>query len=163
MEIERKFLVKNMPNLSGKKSVPYERYYLTIKADAEERVQKKGDIYERESKIIKSNLSRETKREQITKDEFNSLKEFASKAIIRESYSLSIQPDITIKIYHGDYEGLVRAEVEFDTEKTARQFKPAEWMGEEITNTLLARDSGLAQLTRSEFKSLLSSFSSNGN
>lgn len=154
-EIERKFLAKSIPDLSGKECISYERYLLKIKADFEERIQKKGDNYEKEVKFKTSDLSRETEKQEISKEDFDFLKKSASKSIIRDSYKISDSPNITIKIYHGDYEGLVRVEVEFSSEEDAKNFQPSDWMGKEITYTNLGKDSKLIQLSKKEFRDLL--------
>jgi len=156
-EIERKFLAKSLPDLSGKKCISYERYFLKIESDFEKRVQKKGDKYEKERKFKTSDLSRETEKQEISKEDFDALKKSASKSIIRDSYKILDTPNITIKIYHGDYEGLVRVEVEFSSEEEAKNFQPYDWMGEEITHTVLGKDSKLIQLSKKEFKDLLDS------
>ena len=52
-EIERKFLMKKLPDLSGKDCICYERYFLKIQPDFEERIQKKGDTYERETQYTR--------------------------------------------------------------------------------------------------------------
>jgi adenylate cyclase len=155
MEIERKFLIKEMPDLSGYISIKYERYYLRVEPDLEERIQRVGDIYERETKARKSELERTSDKIQITEEEFNRLKPQAQSAIVRDSYLVSDNPEITIKIYHGQHEGLVRAETEFNTLEEARAFIPLDWMGGEITNSPLGRDSQLLGLSKEEFKQLL--------
>ncbi|MBU1110867.1 hypothetical protein KKB83_04595 [Patescibacteria group bacterium] len=156
-EIERKFLVEKLPDLSDKDSVSYERYFLKIEADFEERIQRKGDKYEKEKKFKTSDLSRKTEKQEISKRDFDVLINSASKSIIRESYKISDNPEVTIKIYHGDYEGLTRAEVEFSSEDEAKNFQSYDWMGKEITNTQLGKDSKLIQLNQKEFKDLLDS------
>ena len=157
-EIERKFLVKKLPDLSKNECISYERYFLKIESDFEERIQKKGDNYELERKVNKSDLSRKTEKKEMSKKDFDTLKKSAvSKSIIRDSYNISGNSTITIKIYHGDYEGLVRAEVDFFSEEEAKNFQPYDWMGKEITNTQLGKDSKLIQLTRKKFKDLLDS------
>ena len=88
-EIERKFLVKKLPDLSNKTPIWYERYFLQITPDYEDRIQKKGDKYEREKKRKTSYLTRETEKFEISKEEFEKLKKVASKSIIRESYKVS--------------------------------------------------------------------------
>ncbi|MFH1399402.1 MAG: hypothetical protein ABIG95_04810 [Candidatus Woesearchaeota archaeon] len=40
-EIERKFLVRKLPDLAGKESVRFERYFLKIEPYFEDRIQKK--------------------------------------------------------------------------------------------------------------------------
>lgn len=156
-EIERKFLVKTLPDLSGGNCIGYERYFLKIESGFEERIQKKGDTYEKEKKYKISDFSRETEKTKIDKTDFDTLKKSASKAIIRDSYKLSDEPTVTIKIYHGEHEGLIRAEVEFSTEEEAEKFQAFDWMGKEITGTQLGTDAELIQLNESQFRDLLSS------
>ena len=156
-EIERKFLAKNLPDLSEKECISYERYFLKIESDFEERVQKKGDKYEKERKFKTSNLSRETEKQEISREDFDVFKKSASKSIIRDSYKISDTPNITIKIYRGDYEGLIRVEVEFSSEEEAKNFQPYDWMGKEITDTKLGKDAKLIQSTKKEFNDLLDS------
>jgi len=160
MEIERKFLVKNMPDISGIQPVYYERYFLKIEDGYQERIQRKGDRYEFETKKLVPSIGNvshhEKTRDQITEKEFERLKEGKENlGIMRDGYFLSKNPDISIKIYRGKYEGLVRAEVEFDSEKEARDYQPEPWMGEEITNSPLGMDSRLLHLTTDEFRDLL--------
>lgn len=154
-EIERKFAINEMPDLSGQQPIVYERYYIRIEDGLEERIQKKGDEFEREIKKRLSDLSRTTEKTKITQDEFENLKKGSRKSIIRESYLISNTPDITVKIYHGDYEGLVRAEVEFESEEDATNFKPLTWMGREISNLPIGKDSSLLQLSHAEFQAQL--------
>ncbi len=154
-EIERKFLIKSLPDLSQSRCISYERYFLSNDPGFEERIQKKGEDYEIERKFKISDLSRKTEKQPISKEGFELLKKSVSRSIIRDSYDISSSPRITIKIYHGDHEGLVRAEVEFTSEEEAKSFVPPDWMGEEITNTKLGRDSELVKLSQEEFEDIL--------
>lgn len=156
-EIERKFLVVTMPDLSGQEPIRYERYYLNRSDNVEERIQKKGDVYEYEKKEKISDLEHTKETHPISEEEFESLKTRASEAIIRDGYMISKNPDITIKIYHGKHEGLVRAEVEFGSLEEAQAFTPPTWMGKEITGTPLGKDSGLLDLSEEQFKEMLHS------
>lgn len=150
-EIERKFLVKELPNLSSIKVVSYERYYLFVGNGIELRIQRKNDEYELERKVATGDLSRTSDFCPLSAEEFNLLKRLSNKAIIRDAYQLSETPDVSIKIYHGDYEGLVRAEFEFGSEIKAKSFTPPEWCGVEITDTDLGRDSRLLALSKEDF------------
>jgi CYTH domain-containing protein len=156
-EIERKFLVTTMPDLTGQEPIRYERYYLNRSDNVEERIQKKGDTYEYEKKEKVSDLEHKKETRSITQEEFESLRAGTSDAIIRDSFKVSNNPDITIKVYHGKYEGLIRAEVEFDSLESAEAFIPSEWMGKEITGTPLGKDSGLLDLSEEQFKEMLHS------
>ena len=70
------------------------------------------------------------------------------------SYSLEF-PGASIKIYHGEYEGLMRAEFEFNNLEEAKAFHVPEWAGQEITNSTLGRDARLSSLNRDRFRQLL--------
>jgi adenylate cyclase len=157
MEIERKFLISQLPDLSDTHPIRFERYYLSITDQTEDRIQRTNDHYSREKKIVVNVLSRSTRKQKITKEEFDILKRSSSKAIVRDSYKLS--SDISIKIYHGEYEGLVRAEVEFNSMNDAMNYVPKSWMGKEITDSSLGRDSRLVGLDQDSFKDLLAEYS----
>ena len=151
-EIERKFFVRDMPNLSGIVPLQYERYFLERTHGKEIRISKVGDSYIYEEKSAVSDLERTRAKKEISQAEFEALKQKGSEGIIRTKYALSRDPDIAIQVYGGRFEGLVRVEVEFDSEEAARSFVPLSWMGEEMTGLPIARDSNLLDLTDEEFK-----------
>lgn len=154
-EIERKFLVKTMPNIDGLESFLYERYFLFRNENVEIRIQKKGEKYEFERKEKENNLSSNKQKFEISKEEFDKLKENSKESLVRKSYLLSKSPEISLKIYHGRFEGLKRIEVEFEDEISAKNFLLPNWFGEEITNTPLGKDSKLLDLTQEEFENLI--------
>ncbi|MEI6532387.1 MAG: hypothetical protein WCO06_00965 [Candidatus Roizmanbacteria bacterium] len=155
LSITKKYLVKDLPNISNINKDTYERYYLFISKSAVIRVQKINDAYELERKVNQNDLIREGNIMQITKEEFDILKEYAKQHIIRDSYLIQENPKIVIRIYHGDFEGLKRIEVNFKTLEEANDSSPLIWFGKEITGTPLAQDGQLLQLTNEEFHSLL--------
>lgn len=153
MEIERKFLIKIKPDISGVIPVHYERYYLKRSEGVEERIQKKGTIFEHEKKIVISTLERTREKREIPEEEFLRLKKRAGEVIVRDGYELG--NGTSIKIYQGRFEGLMRAEIEFATKEDAIAYEPEKWMGHEITASPLGRDSTLLDLSDSEFASLI--------
>ena len=52
---------------------------------------------------------------------------------------------IELDAYTGDLEGLVVAEVEFDSEEAAEAFAPPDWFGEDITEDLRYKNQRLAR------------------
>lgn len=150
-EIERKFLIKTMPNISGLESILYERYFIFRNKNIEIRVQRKGSKYEFERKTKENSLTHSKQKFEISKEEFDFLKENSKESITRESFLLQSNPEISIKIYHGRFEGLNRVEVEFENEKLAEDYLPPDWFGEEITDTPLGKDSRLLDLTQDDF------------
>ena len=153
-EIERKFLVKTMPDLTGLKVEDQERYFLEL-GDVEKRITRIDDKYIYEEKEAGNGASAKKITGIITKDEFGRLKELSIKSLNRKSYVLSKNPEISIKIYEGEYEGLIRAEFEFNSEIEARNFVPPEWIGREITDTKLGRDGKLVNLSRNDYLNIL--------
>lgn len=151
LEIEKKYLVKKMPNLDNISKIEYERYFISDDPKNQVRVQRKNDTYEIEEKIeIASNKYKKEKKK-ISKEEFDKLIINCSKVIKRDSYLICDIPNITIKIYHGKYEGLARIEVEFLSSDELESFEVPDWFGREITNSGIGMDAKLINLNRDEF------------
>ncbi len=140
-EIERKFFIQAIPDLSGIAVLHSERFFLKTENGFEERISKIDGKFYYDKKIIISPVEREREKKIITEEEFNELKIRAYGSTIRDTYLLSKKPKITLQIYHGQFEGLIRAEVEFDSLQEANDFVPVYWMGKEITGLDIARDS----------------------
>lgn len=147
-EIERKWILKTLPEGLDQIPTQYERHFLFIQDGLEVRIQRKGDKYEFERKSEENELSRKVEKFQITKEEFELFKTLSIGSIERESYLLD---NISIKVYKSDFEGLIRAEVEFETEEEAKNFTPPTWFGEEITDSVLGKDKKLIKLSREDF------------
>lgn len=154
-EIERKWLVKQLPSLINKPKVHYERFILPSEPGVERRIQLKENQYQLETHIPSSTLSRQKTTQLISKEEFEKLKVSAIAYIVRNSYQISSQPNISVKIYGGKFKGLFRVEVEFTSELEAQAFIPLDWFGAEITHTPLTRDALLVKLTDEEFQGIL--------
>lgn len=159
MEIERKWLIKNTPNLNDYDRNIYERYFIFLSENVEIRVQKINDKYELERKENISEISRSEFKCNITKEEFEHFKSLSNKKIIRDAYTSKADPNLSIKIYHEEYEGLKRVEVEFKSKKEAHEYIPPNWFGKEITGSELGRDKKLVGLNKQEFNKLLNSYS----
>ncbi len=151
-EIERKWLLSALPaSAAGITPVVYERYFLASALGQEIRIQKKGDRFIYERKIEIPGVGRERAEERdITEAEFETFRKTASKAILRSRYDLA--PGVAIQVYHGDYAGLIRYEVEFENAEAAQAFVPESWFGREITDSPLGRDARLLKLNPEEFR-----------
>lgn len=153
--IMRKYLVKQLPDLTEKKHWGQNRFYLYKKNGIVIRVQTDGEKFELERKESKTDVVRESKKITITKEEFEAISKITTDHVIRDNYVVSEMPRIILRIYHGQFEGLVRAEIEFQSVEEAHRFVPPQWMGKEITSTPLAKDETLLNLTNNEFLKLL--------
>lgn len=156
-EIERKFFVRQLPSLEGIEPLQYERYILSNSDGKEVRIQKVNDTYTYEEKNEISDLERSRSKKEIAKEVFDSLKTGSNYKIMRVRYNISSNPDVAIQIYQGEFEGLIRAEVEFSSREEADSFKPFNWMGREMTDLPIARDATLVKLSQEEFKRYLQS------
>ena len=155
-EVERKFLLDSLPlDIDTTSKITYERYFLEIGPDREVRIQRKGDDFYREVKTTNSELGSDKEVTPLTAKEFNELRQNAIGSIKRDSYVVTGIQNVSVKIYHGRFEGLIRAEVEFPSTDAASHFSPPDWFGPEITKSKLGRDSKLLRLSDAEFKSLL--------
>lgn len=80
-----------------------------------------------------------------------SLRRFGKGPFTRDSYLIQTNPQITLKVYHGRFEGLVRIEVEFSSVAEAERFEPAQWFGKEMTDLPIAKDAELIAMTEEEY------------
>lgn len=151
LEIEKKYLIRKMPNLDKFSKLEYERYFISDDPKNQVRVQRKNDIYEIEKKIEIASNEYKKEKKKITKAEFDKLITDCNNVIKRDSYLICESPNITIKIYHGKYEGLARVEVEFLSRDELENFEVPDWFGREITNDDIGMDARLIKLSRDEF------------
>lgn len=70
LEIERKFIIKELPNLENRVEIKYERFFLEISLNKEVRIQKKWDMYEKEVKTKINQLTFEKTKQEISQEEF---------------------------------------------------------------------------------------------
>ncbi len=154
-EIERKFLVKKLPDLEDISKIQYERHFLEISSDREVRIQKKWERYEKETKTKLSDIEYKKEKKEISPEVFDTLKEKSIGTILRCSYELSKNPETSLKVYQWLHHWLIRIEVEFISRQEALDFKAPDWYGKEITGTPLANDSKLVKLPDKDFQNYL--------
>ena len=134
MEVERKFLVPEPPELDGTESDEIEQGYLAIGADGEVRLRRKG---EKLLLTVKrgSGISRDEAEVELEREAFERLWRLTEGRRLRKRRYVVLLGDLGIEVdvYEGDLEGLVVAEVEFASEEEARRFEPPDWLGEEAT------------------------------
>lgn len=132
MEIERKFLIKEMPNVAQFSFHAMEQGYLNT--DPVVRVRKEDDTYYLTYKG-KGLLVREEYNLPLNEEGYYHLVEKADGVIIRKKRYLIPYEKYTIEldVFGEPYENLVIAEVEFESEEEANAFCPPEWFGEDVT------------------------------
>lgn len=135
-EIERKFLVKELPPEIDRypHSEIIQGYLMITENDVEVRVRKRGG---RCTHSVKSGagLVRKEAEKEITEDEFNEhWPETKGKRVEKVRYDIEYEDHlIELDIYSGALSGLIVAEVEFESEDESSHFEPPVWFGEEVT------------------------------
>lgn len=132
MEIERKFLIKELPDLSKYEFLEIEQGYLSTNPVV--RIRKKNDkyiltykgsgLFAREE--IEANLTKEAYEHLATKID--------GYLITKKRYLIPLDPyTIELDVFEGHMEGLIMAEVEFPSVEEANSFTPPTWFGEDVT------------------------------
>lgn len=146
MEIERKFLVKNIPvRLTDYPCLQIEQGYLNT--DPVVRIRRTNNTYTLTYKG-KGLMVREEYNLPLNRTAFCHLKEKIDGLLIQKRrYLLPYQDKYTIEldIFEGSHAPLVLAEVEFETEEEANAFIPPEWFGEDVTFSTMYHNSVLSQ------------------
>ncbi len=142
--LTKRYIIKKIDKIPVSKPIRYERYYINDKL----RIQNRDGVYEKEilddNNFIISKIY-------ITSDEFNVLKNQSYTEIIRESYMYLKDTRVSIKKYFGKYDGLYRVEVKFATQQEMEKYQKEDWMGKDISNSVLAFDKYLSKLDKTEF------------
>ena len=144
MEIERKFLIKEMPDLMKYSFHCMEQGYLNT--DPVVRVRKEDDTYYLTYKG-KGLLAREEYNLPLNETGYYHLVEKADGVIIRKKRYLIPYEKYTIEldVFEEPYEKLVIAEVEFESEEEAEKFCPPDWFGEDVTYDCRYHNSNLSK------------------
>lgn len=147
MEIERKYLVKELPeNLDSYPHRMLEQGYLSTEPVV--RVRKDNDKYELTYKS-KGLMVREEYNMPLTKESYEHLKtKIDGRLISKKRYMLPYNNELTIEldVFSGDLVPLILAEVEFPNEEAANSFVPPEWFGEDVTFSTKYHNSNLSKL-----------------
>lgn len=143
MEIERKFLVKEMPCLDGCEKSEIVQGYISL--TPETRVRKRDNKYYLTIKGEGDVVREETEKEVSEKEGRELFSQVESRLIEKTRYLINIGKYIAeLDIYKNHLEGLVVVEVEFETEADANNFVPPLWFGEDISKNKEYRNKVLA-------------------
>ena len=145
MEIERKYLVKTLPdNLESYPCRFLEQGYLST--DPVVRVRQDNDKFELTYKS-KGLMVREEYNLPLTKESYEHLKSKADGRIItKKRYMIPYAKYmIELDVFEGELSPLVLAEVEFDSEEEALSFEAPEWFGEDVTLSTKYHNSNLSK------------------
>lgn len=155
MEIERKFLIKSLPD--NLESYPCDTLIQAyISTEPVIRVRQKNEDY---ILTLKSAglLAREEVEMPLTEDSFKHL--LAKKdgiSIEKKRYKIPDAPYlIELDVFEGDYKGFCMAEVEFPDIDSANAYKAPAWFGPEVTMDSRFHNSSLSKRNPEEVQNFL--------
>ncbi|MBQ7149185.1 MAG: CYTH domain-containing protein [Pseudobutyrivibrio sp.] len=133
MEIERKFLVKELPDLSKCEYVDIQQGYLSTSPVV--RIRKKNDKYILTYKGS-GLMAREEIEANLTQESYEHLLEKIDGFPIKKRRYLIPYEAYTIEldVFSGHMDGLIMAEVEFPSVEEAEGFNPPAWFGQDVTD-----------------------------
>ena len=151
MEIERKFLIKQLPgNLSDYSSHLIEQGYLCTQPVLRIRRQDDSYIFTYKSKGM---LAREEYNLPLTAESYQHLKSKVDGNLIsKRRYLIPLNEHLTVEldVFSGMLEGLMFAEVEFSSEEEANAFIAPDWLGLDVTFDKRYHNSYLSTLQENE-------------
>ena len=137
MEIEKKFLIQSLKDVPGDisdyKYHDLEQGYLSTEPVV--RVRKEDDTYYLTYKGS-GMLVREEYNLPLTKESYEHLVKKADGIVIKKRrYLIPLDGGLTceLDVFHGKYEGLLLAEVEFSSEEEANAFVAPSWFDTDVT------------------------------
>lgn len=147
MEIERKYLIKELPeDFSAFPCHQIEQAYLSTQPVI--RIRHLNDEY---ILTYKSDglLARQEVELPLTKEAYNHLLPKADGTIISKTRYVIPLTDvlqIELDVFHGSLSGFIMAEVEFPTLEMAESFTPPVWFGEDVTLNPAFHNSNLSAM-----------------
>tara|TARA_B100000963_G_C22485064_1_gene606506 strand:- start:110 stop:577 length:468 start_codon:yes stop_codon:yes gene_type:complete len=135
IEIERKFVVKKIPNDEIKYSHYIKQGYIISDREKVIRVRQKKDHFFITIKGNKTGISRYEFEYKIPKKDADQLfKNFCKEGIIEKTRHYIEHKGHTweLDVFHGENEGLIVAEIELESEKET--FSIPNWVAKEVTN-----------------------------
>ena len=157
MEIERKFLIEDKEKanelmkkyIKSKKTIIQDYIYSDIfTAIRKRKIEKDGEnVYVYTVKTGRKGFSVNEYENIITKEQYELLGVDLNKiTIIKDRYVIPYIENLKIEldVFHGEYEGTVFAEIEFESESQAENIQIPVWFGKEIgdkvSNDMMAKE-----------------------
>ena len=134
VEIERKWLVTKLPDLSKLQGEKIVQGYLAVTPEGVEvRLRRKGDKYFMTIKAG-TGLQRGENEIELSRKQFKSLWPAGGRRLEKVRYTFKWRgKTIELDIYQKELTGLKVVEVEFKSQEQAEAFRPPKWFGKEVT------------------------------
>lgn len=161
MEIERKFLLNNLPdNLENYQRLDLEQAYISTEPVI--RIRKKATASEtRYILTVKSTglMARQEFELDIDESSYNNLlKKAEGNVISKYRYLIPLDNSLTLEldIFHGKFKGLVIGEIEFPDKDSAKKYTSPEYLSEEVTFDTRFHNSTMSNMSDDEISDLIS-------
>lgn len=146
-EIERRFLVLELPDLSTAKRTEVRQGYITHPTDAVEmRLRQNDEAFVLTFKSGEGTVR--TEREAaITREQFETFwPETAGRRVEKIRWTAALPGGLLFEldVFEGDLSGLQLVEVEFDTLEAAKAFTPPAWFGADVTDDKRYKNKNMA-------------------
>lgn len=146
-EIERKFLVVTLPDLSDAKPTYVRQGYLTLPEDSVEiRVRQKGERYFMTLKGGEG-LVRTEREAEVSVEQFDTFWPETEGRRVEKTRHTGTLPDgmeFELDVFSGALDGLCMVEVEFNSEDAANAFAAPGWFGDDVTSDKRYKNKALA-------------------
>jgi adenylate cyclase len=146
VEVERKWLVQDLPDLSGHKGQEVIQGYIALAADGTEVRLRQTDGKFFQTVKSEGGLVRDEIEVELTKDQFEVLwGATVGRRLKKTRYTLPWEgKKLELDVYHDSIAGLIVAEVEFTSASASAQFAPPLWLGAEVTEDRRYKNVNLA-------------------
>lgn len=162
MEIERKFLLKSIPdNIDEYDSVTIEQAYISTSPVIRIRLKaNKKNASEKYILTMKSSglMSRQEYEMEISKEEFNNLLSKVDGNLIQKTrYLIPLENSLTLEldVFSGIFQGLIIGEIEFPDEESAKKYTPLDILSKEVTFENTFHNSTLSLMSKNDIDKLL--------
>jgi adenylate cyclase len=136
LEIERKYLLSDVPSwVEECRSEEIEQGYLAMASDGTEvRLRRRGGHVLLTAKVG-TGETRVEREIELEDEQFQALWPLTEGRRIRKTRYLVPYEELTVEVdrFKGDLQGMLMAEVEFDSEEASAEFEPPPWFGLDVT------------------------------
>lgn len=146
-EIERKYLLERLPpGLDDLDATPIAQGYLASDDDVEVRIRAGGD-----DRLLTVKGGHGAVRTEVTvpltHEQFDALWPLTAGRRLSKRRWVLPDPaaDVEVDVFGGELDGLLLAEVEFESVEASRAFVPPDWFGAEVTDDERYRNAALAR------------------
>jgi CYTH domain-containing protein len=148
-EIERKFLLKTLPpDLGRREGASIEQGYLAVEPHGfQVRLRKKGETAFLTVKGEPNGYARQETEVELSSAQFETLWPLTAGRRLRKTrYEIPFEKwTVEIDVYGGCNQGLVVAEVEFESEEEAHRFAPPGWFAQDVSGEAAYSNRNLAR------------------